>query len=97
MIFVWRGWGLLALVALFLPLASCAGLMDTRPALGMLIGGLTLVAGGAACWMLGRRWNRAGTEHSLYFVPLQYWAVPYVLFGAFATVGGVAGLLRRGP
>jgi hypothetical protein len=37
-----------------------------------------------------------GQEHSLYFVPLPYWGLAYVLLGALAAVAGVAGLLRPG-
>lgn len=96
MFLIWRGWGLMALVALFLPLASCAGLMDTRQGLAFLAGGITLVGGGVACWVYGRRWNRPVTEHSLYFIPLQYWGLVYMLLGAFFTLGGVAGLIRNG-
>jgi hypothetical protein len=73
MILIWRGWGLLAIVALLLPLGSCVGLLDTRQGLAFVLGGLTLLGGGAACWVYGRRWNRPVTEHSLYFIPLQYW------------------------
>ena len=62
MILVWRGWGLLGVAALFLPLASCAGLMDTRPGLALLLGGLALAGGGVACWVCGRRWNRPATR-----------------------------------
>jgi len=96
MILVWRGWGLLGVAALFLPLASCAGLMDTRPGLALLLGGLALAGGGVACWVCGRRWNRPATEHSLFFIPLQYWGLAYVLAGVFFTLGGVAGLIRKG-
>jgi hypothetical protein len=92
----WRGWGLMAIVAVFLPLGSCVGLLDTHEGLAFLLCGITLVAGGVACWVCGRRWNHTTTEHSLYFIPLQYWGLAYILFGAFNTLGGIAGLTRKG-
>ena len=96
MILIWRGWGLMAIVAVFLPLASCAGLIDSHQGLAFLLAGLTLLGGGVACWVCGRRWNRPTTEHTLYGIPLQYWGAAYVLFGALLAVGGVAGLIRKG-
>ena len=33
---------------------------------------------------------------SLYFIPLQYWGLVYMLLGVFFTLGGVAGLVRKG-
>jgi S1-C subfamily serine protease len=87
---------MMAVVALFLPLASCAfGLLDVHIGIAYLVAGLTLAGGGAACWFCGQRWNRPATEHSLYFVPLQYWGVAYVCIGLLLTAGGTVALTRK--
>lgn len=74
MLLIWRGWGLLAVVALFPLLASCAGLLTVEPRwIALLAVSLSLLLGGAVCIYCGMRWNSHGTEHSFYFVPLQVW------------------------
>ena len=96
MILIWRGWGLMAVVALLLPLAVCAGLLEGLPGLAFTLGGVALAAGGVVCIRYGRRWNREGTEHSLYFVPLQAWGWIYLAVGGLFTAGGVAAVIRKG-
>jgi hypothetical protein len=96
MILWWRGWGLLAIVALFLPLASCAGLLDVNVGLALACGGVALLAGGIVCRHFGRRWNAGGTQHSLYEIPLQHYFWPYVIVGLFFALGGIAGLIKKG-
>lgn len=79
MIFIWRGWGMLALVVLFPVLASCAGMLDDWPMGAVLLTTCVLLfAGGAVCIRCGTRWNRDGVRHSLYFVPLEVWGWVYV-------------------
>lgn len=95
MILVWRGWGLVAIVALFLPLASCAGFIDTNTGLAILLGGITLAVGGVACWRFGKKWNREVTEHSLYGVPLQAWGRIYMAFGLLFTLMGIVGGIAK--
>jgi hypothetical protein len=96
MFFISRGWGLVALFALFLPLGALIALIDTHKGWAFLLSGLSLIGGGIACWILGRRWNTPFTEHTMYFVPLQYWALLYVPFGLLLTLGGLANLLGKG-
>jgi hypothetical protein len=94
MILIWRGWGLLAVVALFPLLASCAGLITVEPFwVFMLAASLSLLLAGGVCVYCGTRWNRNGAEHSFYFIPLQAWGWAYlaaVCLLALATIGGAA-------
>jgi hypothetical protein len=73
LIFVWRGWGPLGLIALVLPLASCAGLMDWNPLAAMLGFGATLLGGGLVCRSYGRKWNQGSGLHMMYWIPLEVW------------------------
>lgn len=76
MILIWRGWGLLAVVAIFPLLGSCAGLIDLEPRWLWPAGmALSLLVGGTVCVYFGNRWNRPVVEHSFYFIPLQVWGV----------------------
>lgn len=104
MILIWRGWGLLAVVALFPMLASCAGLATVEPfGLCLFAVLLSLVVAGAVCVYYGNRWNRPVVEHSFYFVPLQVWGWVYLalatLPAVIAFIGGVGVLtgILRGP
>jgi hypothetical protein len=91
---VWRGRGLLAVVATFLPLASCAGLIEWNPLVSLLSVGLTLAGGGLVCRHYGRKWNREVTNHSLYEIPLQVWGWIYVVAGATFSLLAVVGLVK---
>jgi hypothetical protein len=93
---VWRGWGLLGIIALFLPLASCVGFLEAWPGLAFLFAGLTLFGGGIVCRYFGRRWNRIGNEHTLYNVPLQVWGWIYIAVGGLMAVVGIVGAIRKG-
>lgn len=95
MIFVWRGWGPLALVALFVPLASCGGLMDWNPVAAIAVTGLTMVAGGLACRHYGRKWNQGSGFHMMYWVPLEYWGWVYIVLGGFYGLLGVGALIKK--
>ena len=90
----WRGWGPLALVALFLPLLSCIGLIDKNPLWFGLVCGLALLGGGVICWTCGRHWNRLATEHSVYGIPLQYWGMLYMAFGGLLLLTFAAAMIR---
>jgi hypothetical protein len=79
-ILIWRGWGLLAIVALFPLLASCAGLITVEPIwIFMLAASLSLLLAGVVCVYCGARWNRTGVEHVL--EPSGPWERPFA-FGA---------------
>ncbi len=102
MILIWRGWGLLAVVALFPLLASCAGLITVEPMwVFMIAASLSLLLAGAVCVYFGTRWNQPRAEHSFYFVPLQVWGWGYLgavgLFALLAVVGGVLEEIKPPP
>jgi len=90
---MWRGWGALGLF----PLVIATLIFVTAAQLGIGVRGdgpqtgaaLVLIAAGI--WWLGRRLNR-GTRtfiearHSLFMIPLQFYAVPLAAAGAFLAV-----------
>jgi hypothetical protein len=92
-IFVWKGRGLLAVAALLPPVLAGVALIDPSPDLAIPAAGLALLASGLACWVYGRRWNRVVTNHSLYFIPLQYWGALEAVAGVAVTALGAAGAL----
>lgn len=94
MILIWRGWGLLAVVALFLPLASCAGLMDWNPIVAILGFGVTLVAGGLACRHYGRKWNQGSGFHTMYWIPLEIWGWIYIVIGSLWSMLATVALIK---
>jgi hypothetical protein len=96
-ILIWRGWGLLAVVALFPLLASCAGLITVEPMwIFMLTASLSLLLGGAVCVYCGSRWNRNGVEHSFYFVPLQVWGWVYIAAVGLFALAAIGGGIKQG-
>ena len=95
MIIVWRGRGFLALVATFLPLASCAGLMDFNPVLAVSLAGIATLGGGLACRHYGRKWNQGSGFHTMYWIPLEIWGWIYIVFGGLFSLMMVAGLIRK--
>ncbi len=95
MFLVWRGWGLLAIVAAFLPLASCAGLMDWNPLIAILCCGSTAVASGIICRHYGRKWNQGSGFHTMYWIPLEIWGWIYIVFGGFFALLSAAGLVKE--
>ncbi len=95
MIFVWRGWGPVAVVAVFLPLASCAGLMDWNPMVAILSFGVSLVAGGLACRHYGLKWNQGSGFHTMYWIPLEIWGWIYIAAGGFFAVLATIALVKQ--
>jgi hypothetical protein len=95
MFIVWRGWGLLAVVAAFLPLASCAGLMDWNPLIAILCCGSTTVASGMICRHYGRKWNQGSGFHTMYWIPLEIWGWIYIVFGGFLALSSAVELLLK--
>lgn len=96
MILIWNGFGILALGALVPPVLLYA--LFARKGLhglGFLTAGLSLFAGGLGCVVLGRMWNRDGTQHSMYWVPLQGWGYAYLAFGLMLAVVGAYELIRK--
>lgn len=102
MLLIWRGWGLLAVVSLFPLLASCAGLATVEPfwVCALAVGGSLLLAG-TVCVYCGTRWNRGGTGHSFYFIPLQAWGWAYLavvgLSAVFVIVVAVSAIVQPPP
>jgi hypothetical protein len=96
MIFVWRGRGLLGLIALFLPLASCAGLLDWNVQVASLAGSITLLIGGLVCRHYGRKWNQGSGFHMLYWMPLEIWGLVCIIVGALFSLLAVIGLVEHG-
>lgn len=94
MFFVWRGWGPVALVALILPLASCAGLMDWNPLVATTSFGWSLLAGGLVCRHYGRKWNEGSGTHMMYWIPLEYWGWCYIILGGLYGLAGSAALVK---
>jgi hypothetical protein len=85
-IFFWkgRGWWVTWLLALgmFLPMILLRQVdgPEVDQGVGLAVGLAALLTG----W-LGLRWNRGGqpgtpAQHSFYGVPLQFWAVPMLVF-----------------
>lgn len=104
MILIWRGWGLLAVVALFPLIASCAGLTNVKPDWVMSVAWiLSLLIAGLVCVHFGVRWNRPVSHHTFFFLPLQVWGWVYLglvsLISAFWVLAGLAVLsgLYRPP
>jgi len=96
-ILIWRGWGLLAVVALFPLLASCAGLATIEPMwIFWLAVVLSFLFAGVVCVVCGTRWNRHGNEHSLYFVSLQAWGWVYLAVVGLFAVAAIAGGIKQG-
>jgi hypothetical protein len=95
MLFVWRGWGYFGLGALFIPLASCAGLTDWNPVAAITLSGLTLAAGGLACRHYGQKWNQGSRFHMIYWVPLECWGWVYIVLGGLCGSLGIAALIKK--
>lgn len=96
MILIWRGWGLLAVVALFPLLASCGGLITVEPKwIFAIVASVSLLLAGAVCIFFGSRWNRDRTDHSFYFIPLQVWGWVYlIILGLQLLVTAVVSIIQ---
>ena len=55
-----------------------------------------MLGGGIACLILGRRGNRVQIEHSMYWIPLEFWGLIWIVFGAVTAIMFVVWLVRRG-
>ncbi len=95
---IWQGRGILLVP--FAILASLAGYWIAED-IGT---GVALIVGAVPTWLVGRRWNSepervlvdqaTGDQvvfrkrHSLFFLPMQWWAVPLVVMGISFMFGG---------
>lgn len=84
MIIVWRGLGFLVPLAVLLSL-----FVATRfPANQHLSGGIALLVCGVALWFLGTRLNREVKRgHTLFWIPMQYWAIVLAVFAPLVIFG----------
>ena len=62
MLVVWQGYGYIALVAAFLPLAACAGLFDIGTGVGLLGAGVGFLLGGVICVLSSRGLRKASAR-----------------------------------
>lgn len=84
MIIVWRGLGFL--IPLFVLLSVW---ITTRfPTNESLSGGLALLASGVLLYFVGVRMNRETKKgHTLFWIPMQYWAIVLGVFGPLIILG----------
>jgi len=97
----------LGVLGLFVSLTFGERRLDDNP----WIYGVALLGAAAATWAFGRRWN--GTErlkpwdirgamryrrhHTMFALPMEFWAAPLALFGAWVLISGILtslGVLR---
>lgn len=93
MLLIWRGWGILGAVVPFALFLGAILLADALKLPLAAMGALVLVAGiftTGLLWTLGKRLNaQARTNHSLFFIPLQWCGV---VFGVLVMVYGAVWL-----
>lgn len=83
MIIVWRGLGFLVPVFVVLSL-----LVTSRfPQHQSLAGGLALLASAAILWPIGHKLNREQKVHTLFWIPMQYWAIVLAVFAPLVIFG----------
>ena len=83
MIIVWRGLGFLVPVPVLLALL----IASQFPAHESLAGGIALLVSAAPMWFMGKRLNRESNVHSLYGIPMQYWAIVIAISGVLVIFG----------
>ena len=64
MLVIWQGYGYVALAAAILPLAACVGLIDFGTGLGLLGGGVGMLAAGLICFGTSRSLRRAAARRA---------------------------------
>jgi hypothetical protein len=97
MIFVWRGWGPIALAGAILPLLLFGWLTKDKSSFALAGMGVALLAGGLGCVYLGQKWNQGMGLHSMYGVPLEVWGWGYVVVGVVLGAIGVVEVVRGRP
>jgi hypothetical protein len=82
MIIAWSGWGWVTFPILILGLvigsAVGEGLANNEN-LGGAVGGFVSCL---VLWFWGRHLNRYNREHTMWAVPMHWWGVTFILFGA---------------
>ncbi|HEX3148187.1 MAG TPA: hypothetical protein VHR66_08880 [Gemmataceae bacterium] len=97
MFLIWRGRGLLAVVALFpmlISIISFIGLDSLGPC--MIATEVSLILGGAVCVTCGMKWNRPRFVHDFWFIPLQIWGWIYLAVVAITAGFSVFGAIGQG-
>ena len=87
MIIVWRGLGFLVPLAAFLSLLVSAKF----PGHPQLSGGIALLVSASGLWPMGVKLNREAKLHTLFWLPMQYWAIVLGVFGTLLTLTGLRG------
>lgn len=103
---IWRGWGILTILIIsatwivtFSVLRLLLSTMGQGSWVVVISSSLALVAGAAANWMVGRRFNgkpprelvdpKTGENvllvrrHELFFFKMEYWSIPVVIVALF--------------
>lgn len=82
----WSGWGWLTLPLLTAGLVlGFVIIASFDPTLADVVGTACIFSGCVPTWILGRRLNRYGPDHTLYGIQMQTWAVVYLVAGLFLT------------
>jgi hypothetical protein len=92
---LWRGRGLVAVVAGLVTLASCSGLMLWHPGAALVAGVATLLGGGLACRHWGRKWSRNQQTHTLLGMSLETWGWIYMASAAIFVLLAIVGLVKK--
>ena len=79
MVFIWRGWGPIALIFLFPPLLLVTFLIGFNPIVALGAAGASLFFGGMFCGFLGIKLNRGSGYHMVYYIPLEIIGLLYIL------------------
>lgn len=79
---IWRGWGILTLIiwllGYFLSMLICIN-FTTESIIWPTI--VSCIISTPACFFAGKALNKRGNIHTLFFIPMQYWAFIFpVLF-----------------
>jgi F0F1-type ATP synthase assembly protein I len=98
---IWSGWGILALVEAAIAFAGIDGIGLKQPIAGLLSG---VIAAAAIWFTGRRfndpakdrivvdpatgEQIRLVTRHTLFWIPMQWWAIPAILFGLLLAFGG---------
>jgi hypothetical protein len=85
----------LAFFSGLLPLVSCTGLMDFGVPVAYLAGGGTFVAGGMACWYVGRKWPGRSGDDTRSWLRMGTWARIYITVGILVCLLIGGGWLKR--
>ncbi|WP_020472799.1 hypothetical protein [Zavarzinella formosa] len=80
---VWRGYGPLAFIPLLLPLVAFGAMAESNysGSAAIIVATITLAIGGAGVILVSRLLKSTGEPNDLYFIPLRYWGLIYIVGG----------------